>query len=102
MGNLISWRNQPKEIRVIYVMEKQKKQIYPILWPDSFAQFVQELHQLFPATKQLEKTKFIFRDACEFSVCVCSENTFQALVPKHKQTAPEVNVYFVTLESWLV
>ena len=102
MGNLLNWRMQPKEIRVIYVTDCKTKHIYPILWPDSFAQFILELHTLFPVTKSLEKNKFLFRDACEFSVCVCSESTYQALIPKHKQTAPNVDTYYVTLEGWMI
>ena len=102
MGNLLNWKNQPKEIRVIYVQDKTSKQVYPVQWSDSFAQFVMELHDLFPATKKLEKTKFQFKDASEFLVCVQSEATFQALVPRHKQAAPNVDVYYVILESWLV
>lgn len=102
MGNLLNWRSQAKELRVIYVVEKNKRDVYPIQWPESFFEFVRELHTLFPATKRIEQTKFKFRDACEFSVTVTSENTFQALVPKHRQIAPSVDLYYVTLESWLV
>jgi hypothetical protein len=102
MGNILSWRNQPKEIRIIYVSEKRTERIYPLLWPDSFAQFVLELYDLFPATKQLNQTKFLFQDACDNAVCICSETTFQALVPKHKQIAPTVDLYYVSLESWLI
>jgi len=102
MGNVLNWRHQPKEIRIIYVEEKDSGRVYPVLWPDSFAQFVLELYELFPATKQLTQTKFLFKDACETLVCVCSESTFQALVPKHKQVAPTVDLYYVSLESWLV
>lgn len=102
MGNIINWRNQPKEIRIIYVTEKGNTRIYPVLWPDSFAQFVLELYDLFPETKKFNQTKFLFKDACNMSVCVCSESTFQALVPKHMQIAPTVDLYYVSLESWLV
>lgn len=102
MGNVFQWHAQPKELRIIYVVEKAGKQIFPIRWPDSFAQFVLELQELFPATRALDKKKFIFKDACEFSVCVMSESTFQALIPKHKQIAPTVDVYYVVLESWVV
>lgn len=87
---------------MIYVRERHGKQTYPILWPDTFAQFVTEMHNLFPDTaKRLEKKKFLFKDACDFCVCVMSESTYQALVPNHKQTAPSVDVYYVTLEGWL-
>jgi hypothetical protein len=100
MGNMLNWRHQPKEVRVIYLEEQGL--IYPILWPDSFAKFVLELHNLFPVTKHLKKTKFMFQDATENPVCVCSESTFQALVPKHKEIAPSVELYYVSLERWLV
>jgi len=102
MGNVWHWHSQPKEIRIIYVVEKTTKQVFPIRWPDSFAQFVLELQELFPSTKTFEKKKFLFKDACEFSVCVMSESTFQALIPTHKQIAPTVDVYYVVLESWIV
>ncbi len=102
MGNVLNWKHQPKEIRVIYIQDNTKNRIYPVLWSDSFAQFVVELYQLFPQTKQIESTTFMFRDACEKSVCVCSEATFQALVPKHKAVAPGVDCYYVSLESWIV
>lgn len=102
MGTVFHWNTQPKEIRIIYVVEKGNKQVYPIRWPESFAQFVLELHELFPSTRSLDKKKFLFKDACEFSVCVMSDSTFQALIPKHKQIAPTVDVYYVVLESWLV
>ena len=100
MGNMLNWRHQPKEVRVIYLEEHGR--VYPILWPDSFAKFVLELHNLFPSTKQLKKPKFTFQDATENPVCVCSESTFQALVPKHKKVAPSVELYYVSLEQWLV
>lgn len=101
MGNILNLRSQPKEIRIIYVEDENTKRLYPILWPDSFAQFVLALHELFPATKKWSKTKFLFKDASNQEVCVCSESTFQALVPKHKQVAPTVDLYYVSLETWL-
>lgn len=102
MGNVWSWNTQPKEIRVIYVKEASRNLIYPIRWPDSFAQFVRELHELFPKTVTFDQKKFIFQDACDFTVCVMSESTFQALLPTHKQIAPAVNVYYVVLKCWVV
>jgi hypothetical protein len=76
--------------------------LYPIDWPDSFAEFVLALHDLFPATKSIKTTKFVFNDSCEFPVSIVSESTFKALTPKHRKIAPAVDVYYVTLESWVV
>jgi hypothetical protein len=103
MGNLLNWKSQSKEIRIIYVSEKGKNaKLYPLLWPDSFAQFVAELRDLFPTTKRFQQTKFLFKDACEKIVCVCGESTFQALVPIHRAVAPTVDLYYVSLETWIV
>ena len=102
MGNLINFKSQPSEIRIIYVEEKSSARTFPLLWPDSFAQFVLELYDLFPGTRSLTTTKFLFKDGTDASVCVCSESTFSAIVPKHRQIAPKVDLYYCVLESWLV
>ena len=103
MGNIFNFKSQPKEIRIIYVHSNDKSETtYPLVWSDSFAQFVLDLYELFPQTRSLKKTKFLFRDGTERPVCILNESTFAALVPKHKQISPMVDVYYCILESWLV
>lgn len=100
MGNIFSWHVQPKELRVIYVQDDKTKRIYPIPWPNTFQNFVEELHELFPKTKLL-KPKFLFDDAIEGKVCICSETTYRALVPKHQKIV-NVDLYYVGLDKWLI
>lgn len=116
MGNILRWMwsLQPTEIRVIYVKEHGTEHVFPVAWPDSYLQFVSNLHEIFPAMKHVGKKKlddtnhtndqlrFLFKDASEFPVCVVSESTFRGLTPCHKQIAPTVNVYYVSLNSWVV
>jgi len=96
MGNIFSWKSQPRELRIIYV-EDEKERIFPIFWPASFAQFILEISNLFPYLRN--PRQFIFKDGTNFNVWVCNESTFQALVPKHKSIAPTVDLYYVCLEK---
>jgi hypothetical protein len=102
MGNLLNWKHQPKELRVIYLEDKKSGYVYPVSWPESFPEFIMALHEIFPTTSTLKSTKFLFKDASEVQVCVCSQRTFDALVPKHRQIAPTVDMYYVSLEKWCV
>lgn len=105
MGNvihLILGPAQPKELRVIYIEEAKTKQRYSIRWPETFQMFVENIHELFPDTKKIITKRFLFKDACDFMVCVQSESTFQGLLPRHKQVAPTVDVYYVVLKKMIV
>lgn len=128
MGNVVRWMwsLQPTEIRVIYVKEHGTDQVFAVEWPETYAQFVSNLYEIFPAMKQIgrkhhvEKNhvekretekhfvekptlpKCVFKDASEFTVSVVSESTFRGLTPCHKQIAPTVNLYYITLNSWVV
>lgn len=101
MGNIWHTERQPKELRVIYVQDHKTKRIYPISWPDTFQQLVEELYLLFPQTKQYKTPKLVFEDGTQGEVCVCSEHTFRALVPKHQKVAPAVDLYHVGLKHWI-
>lgn len=89
-----------KEIRVIYVTDGNRT--YPLTWSESFSQFLLQLYEIFPYCKQLTGTTFYFRDGTGISVCVCNESTFHGLVPRHRQLAPDVNLYYSVLEKWIV
>lgn len=102
MGNISYWwrHQQPTEIRIIYLEDKNQDLVYGVHWPETFAEFIASLYQIFPDTRNLKSIKFIFQDGCDKQVCVCSQSTFDALVPKHKKVAPTVDVYYVCLEEW--
>ena len=101
MGNFFNFHAQPKELRVIYVSDSTSKIRYPLVW-STFAQFLLDIYELFPKSKDIPQTKFLFNDATETSVCICNEITFAALVPRHKQISPTVELYYCVLRSWLV
>lgn len=101
MGQWISGHQQPGEIRTIYIEEQHEKKIYPLRWPASYSLFRAELFQLFPHLQKTKPLEFKFEDASQRHVTVCSESTYQALVPKHKSVSQHVDLYYVCLEGWV-
>ena len=102
MGNWLNFKSQPKEIRIIYITDRKTELTYPLIWSDSFAEFVLELQELFPSSRASQQTKFIFKDQTVTSVCIVNESTFSAIVPKHKQISPTVDLYYCILDFWIV
>lgn len=96
MGGYFSHQTQPKELRIIYVKDRQ--QVYPILWPINFRVFILEMCELFPYLKRKSHYKFIFQDSNVNSVNIISQLTFSALVPKYRKEGL-IDLYYVMLEE---
>lgn len=108
MGQLISWAIQPKEVKVIYVedpdrkirkKEGKRKRMYEFRWPILYSEFVAAIKRLFP-DHPVKKGRFVFEDGGEYEVCVFDEAMYDGLVPKHHQAAPKVDLYYVILKKW--
>ncbi len=102
MGNWIQFGHQSKEVRVIYVTDESKNCLYPLSWPDSFAQLVLELKELFPGLKGIECSKIRFVDGTKRKVDVCNESTFAALIPSHQDMGGGVQCFYICLEKCLI
>jgi hypothetical protein len=68
---------------------------FPIIQPDSYADLIFQLLTVFnhsPVDGIL-----VFDDASDKPMHVCSESTYQALIPKHRVLNLRVDVYYMTL-----
>ncbi len=81
---------------VIYVY-RTPEELIPIKWPSSFSQLHEALvyHKAIPGTA----LQLFIKDATENVMCVSSETSFQALVPKHKEIHPNVDLYYLMIQG---
>lgn len=95
---------QPKETRTIemdriFWIAGEKKdsssEIYSIMWPNTFDEFVQMFRKLNPNNKNVKEYFFIGFGDKKF--VVRDESTFRGLVPKYQQLSPQKEVYSVKL-----
>lgn len=102
MGNWSGRSSQPKEIRTIYVRNKKESECYTLTWSESYAQLILDIRELFPMRRLLEgeRVKLYVIDCTETCVCVCSESTFEAIVPKYRPISPTVSLYYCVLDRW--
>jgi len=93
MGQLMTV--QPKEMRVIYVTERQTGRVFPLAWPARYEMFLADMRQLFPRLN--EQKIFLIKDAVAERVHVVSQSTFAGLVPMHKESGT-IHVYYISVD----
>lgn len=98
MGSLFS--KSHSVLRVIYIEDVKNARIYPLAWPNDFNELKNIVGKIFPKLKNIDI--FYFQDASDFSVCVCNNETFNGLVPKYKVISPNIDLYYVTINSLVI
>lgn len=95
MGQIWSTWTQAS-YKVIYV-QTSASQTFPIRWPKTWHELLWHLRKLFP-TKEIKSLTFL--DASHIhgdhrEVTICSEQTFQGLVPKTFLLSDHIRVYYI-------
>lgn len=86
MGLLFSKR---REYWNIYIYKG--KVFFPIRWPDTLTELMLHLEALeIPHTQKI-KVEDVNGEIMEIS----SEASFKALVPKHKECSPNIDIYYI-------
>jgi hypothetical protein len=97
MGKVYSFFQVGKNYYNIY-LEDSKQCVYPIQWPDTFAQLMKIINTKFDYYP--DKNKLHIDDASSSEkVMINSELSYQALVPKHRKLeSGEINIFYVYID----
>lgn len=105
MGALFS-RNRFAHMNVIYIaapdpVNKSDHRIYPISWPNTFAELVHTLCDLYDVDESnVEGHVLRVVQQNGIVVCVSSESTFKGIVPSHTLVSPDSSLYSCEIQKW--
>jgi hypothetical protein len=83
MGQLLSSASKMwnKQYKVIYIQDANEK-FYPLKWPDTYSELLLALKVSF--NYYPKNDVIIVDDVSEHPMSINSQQSFQALIPKHK------------------
>ena len=82
-----------QQYRIIYISD-HKKRMFPITWPDTFA----ELQLVLRNVHGYHSKHLLIDDVSEFPMYIYSESSFRALVPKFKEAPPNIQIFYIGLQ----
>jgi hypothetical protein len=97
MGNSFSYLIQikRKQYKVIYIQD-ESEHFYPLNWPETYSELLLNLKIHFNFTPK--NNVIVADDVSEHDMYVTSQASFQALIPKHKEVPPGIDVFYIGIK----
>jgi hypothetical protein len=81
--------------RIIYVQDENNRN-FPLVWSKSYYDLLLHLKTTFNYVPYNDM--LVVDDAADIEMCVKSQETFDALLPKYKKMEPNLNVFYINID----